>query len=79
MIERMIAIGEQMQQLELLLEAIRTQQSFVIPVSNSCGWKICPGDQHLTRSLPFQHLLPEKEVQSAMLKSIVECDLIFVV
>ena len=40
---------EQAEQFKLLLWAVRTQQGFVIPVSNSCWWKICARNKHLTK------------------------------
>ena len=76
-VERVV-VGQQLHQVELLVQAVRTEQGLVIRTTSD-SLEVHTSNLHFSKCLSFGHLLSEEELKPAVLDAVVQSDIILVV
>ena len=76
-VERVV-VGQQLHQVELLVQAVRTEQGLVIRTTSG-SLEVHASNLHFSKCLSFAHLLSEEELKPAVLDAVVQSDIILVV
>ena len=76
-VERVV-VGQQLHQVELLVQAVRTEQGLVIRTTSD-PLDVHASNLHFSKCLSFAPLLSEEELKPAVLDAVVQSDIILVV